>query len=80
MGWANVLNGALLKLAADHEFTALVSADKNMEYQQNSSGLMIPVVVLATRDNRLPALQPLVPGVIKLLDSSPRPGFYRIDA
>lgn len=35
MGWASVKNGALLRLAADNGFSTLISADKNMEYQQN---------------------------------------------
>ena len=79
MGWTEVQNGALLKLATENGFGAPISADKNMEYRQNPTGLAIPVVVLATRDNRLPALQPLVPSVVELLDTVPPPGFYRIE-
>lgn len=78
MGWTSVKNGALLRLAADNGFKALVSADKNMEYQQNSAELAIPVFVLVARDNRLPALQPLVPSIIRLLENQPKPGFYRV--
>ena len=35
MGWAGTKNGHLLKLATEYGFTALVTADKNIEYQQN---------------------------------------------
>lgn len=80
MGWAGVQNGALLQLAARHGFDALVSADKNMEYQQSPSELAIAVIVLTTRDNRLAALQTLMPSVIELLDGEPASGFYRVDA
>ena len=79
MGWTSVKNGALLRLAADNSFDALISADKNMEYQQNLNELAVPVIVLSARDNRLPALQPLVPSIIRLLGEALEPNFYRID-
>ena len=79
MGWASVKNGALLRLAADSGFGALVSADKNMEYQQNLTELAIPILILSARDNRLPALEPLVPSIIRLLKDQLKPGFYRVN-
>ena len=79
MGWTSVENGALLRLAADNNFGALISADKNIAYQQNPAALAIPVVILAARDNRLPALQPLVPSVVRLLETRPEPDFYHVD-
>jgi predicted nuclease of predicted toxin-antitoxin system len=79
MGWASAKNGALLQLAANDGFTALLSADKNMQYQQSTNCLLIPVVVLAPRMNRLADLIALVPAVLRLLDQNPLPGFYRID-
>ena len=78
MGWTSVANGALLRLAADNGFGVLVSADKSMAYQQNPAELAIVVVILTSRDNRLPALQPLVVEVVRLLDAQPEPGFYRV--
>ena len=80
MGWTSVKNGVLLRLAADNGFEALISADKNMEYQQNLAGLVIPVIVLSARDNRLPALQPLVPSIVRLLDEQLEPSFYHVNA
>lgn len=80
MGWSSVKNGALLKLASENGFDALISADKNMECQQSPMALAMPVIVLAGRDNRLPALQPLVPRILELLDGELGPGFFRIDA
>ena len=80
MGWTSVKNGVLLRLAADNSFKALISADKSMEYQQNLAELAIPVLVLTARDNRLPALQPLVPSIIRLLEEQLEPGFYRVSA
>jgi len=79
MGWASAKNGELLKLAAREGFFALLSADKNMEYQQSSTDLAIAVIVLAPVMNRLVDLVPLVPSVVTLLQDSPTPDFYRIE-
>ena len=35
MGWSGSENGKLLTLAADAGFKALITVDKNIEYQQN---------------------------------------------
>ena len=46
MGWANVKNGNLLRLADESAFDVFVTADKNMYYQQNFAGLRISAVVI----------------------------------
>ncbi len=79
MGWAPTKNGELLKLAASDGFVALLSADKNMKYQQSSTELAIAVIVLAPVMNRLVDLVPLVPSVIALLEANLAPEFYRIE-
>ena len=79
MGCASTRNGELLKLAAAEGFVALLSADKNMEYQQSSTELAIAVIVLAPRMNRLDDLIPLVPSVISLLEDNLAPEFYRVE-
>ena len=57
MGWSGIKNGELLARAAN-EFDALVTVDKNLEYQQNLKALPIAVVVLYARSNELPYLLP----------------------
>ena len=79
MGWASANNGELLKLAAADGFVALLSADKNMQYQQSSTELAIAVIVLAPVMNRLVDLVPLVPAIIALLEDNLTPKFYRIE-
>ncbi len=79
MGWASTKNGEFLKLAASEGFVALLSADKNMEYQQSSTELAIAVIVLAPVMNRLIDLIPLVPSVVALLEDNVSPEFYRIE-
>jgi len=57
-GWSGVENGQLLSLAAAR-FDAFITADQNLQYQQNLKALPISVVVLVARDNRLESLRTL---------------------
>ena len=45
-GWATVKNGVLLSAAEEARFEVLVTADKNIRYQQNLEGRKIAIVVL----------------------------------
>lgn len=65
MRWSSTKNGELLMRAAAH-FDVLVTADQNLQFQQNLSALPIAVAVLIAKSNRIEALRPLIP---KLLDS-----------
>lgn len=60
MGWAGLKNGALLA-AASGDFDVLVTADRNMRYQQNARQLPIAVIVMLARDNTYPTLNLLTP-------------------
>ena len=51
MGWTRLGNGALLRQAAA-EFHAVLTADQNIEFQQNLTTLPIAVVVLVANSNR----------------------------
>ena len=46
-GWATFKNGDLLRVAEEAGFNVLVTADKNIRYQQNLEGQKIAIVVLA---------------------------------
>jgi len=65
-GWSGVKNGTLLSLAAG-QFDVFVTADQNLQYQQNLAALPLAVVVLVAHDNRLPTLLPLVPELLACL-------------
>ncbi len=56
-GWSGVTNGDLLRLAAA-SFDVFVTADQNLQYQQNLSALPLAVAVLVARDNQLESLRP----------------------
>jgi predicted nuclease of predicted toxin-antitoxin system len=58
-GWSALKNGELLRTASN-EFAVLLTADKNLQYQQNIATFEIGVVVLASSDTRLPSLRTLL--------------------
>ncbi len=70
MGWASVQNGELLRIAATR-FDALLTADQNIEFQQNLASLPMSVVVLVSRSTALRSLEPLLPDLLKLLGEVP---------
>ena len=48
MGWSAIDNGELLRRAADH-FDVFVTADQNLQFQQNLSALPLAVIVLVSK-------------------------------
>ena len=70
MGWAGKENGELLRLAAA-SFDVLLTADRNLEHQQNLTTLPISVVVLLAPTNRIESLAPLVPELLGCLQALP---------
>ena len=47
MGWAELQNGDLLT-AAEKDFQAFITTDKNLRYQQNLAGRRLAILVLPT--------------------------------
>lgn len=66
-GWAGIKNVRLLVLAADR-FDVLLTADRNIEYQQNPLTLPLAILVLVIRSNRLEIVKPLVPEILLALN------------
>lgn len=77
MGWGGIKNGELLTRATP-EFDAMVTVDKNLQYQQNLHALPITVIVLDAASNELPHLLPLIPGLEEILASLPPRTLVRI--
>ena len=63
-GWAGTTNGEFLKLA-EVAFEAFITADQNLEYQQNLQGYELRVRILAARTTRISDLEPLIPEVLE---------------
>jgi len=76
LGWENVKNGALLRLAAT-QFDVFLTVDKDLPDQQNVSGLIMAVLILRARTTRLPDLRELLPMIRQALDS-PRKGGFQV--
>ena len=68
MGWAGKRNGELLELAAG-DFDALLTADQNLEHQQNLAALPIAVIILVAPTNRIESLHPLIPTLLQTLQT-----------
>ncbi len=64
--WTSLSNGALLRQAAE-TFDVVMTADRNIEFQQNLTALPVAIVVLVADSNRLESLEPLVPETLELL-------------
>jgi hypothetical protein len=77
VGWSGLKNGELLARSA-REFDVFLTADQNLQYQQNLNKLPISVVVLAAKSNRILDLRPLIPQLLKTLASLPGRTLVRI--
>lgn len=66
MGWSSLKNGDLLERAS-RRFDVMLTADQNLEHQQNLGHFNVAVIVLAAMNNRIESLRPLVPPIEKLL-------------
>ena len=65
-GWSGVKNGELLH-KGEKEFDVWVTADQNIEFQQNLSRFNIAIVVLVAPRNKLEVLLPLIPELREIL-------------
>lgn len=77
--WTSLTNGALLRQAAA-AFDVLLTADQNIEFQQNLATLPMAVVVLVAESNRLESLEPLMPRVLEALKTLKPKSLIRVSA
>lgn len=66
--WTGIKNSELLSRAGE-SFDVVLTADQNIEFQQNLAKLPVAVVVLIARTNRIESLAPLVPEVLAVLET-----------
>lgn len=76
-GMEGLRNGTLLRRAA-MDFDVFLTVDSSIEYQQNTSTLPIPVVVLLAHSNAIHVLRLLMPEVRALLPTVEFGRLYRI--
>ena len=73
MGWTGIRHSESLQLAAGG-FDAFLTADQNLEHQQNLGALPIAIVVLVVPANRIESLRPLIPASLRTPPSCRRGG------
>jgi hypothetical protein len=78
-GWAGFKNGELLRAAADAGFDVLVTADRNLQFQQNLSQSRIGIILLVAPSNALEDLRPLIPGLLAAIPGSRAGQLQRIE-
>ncbi len=72
MGWGTLENGDLIA-AAEQQFEAIITSDRQWKYQQNLAERKLPILVLPT--NYLPAVLELAPKIRAAL-ATIKPGEY----
>jgi predicted nuclease of predicted toxin-antitoxin system len=65
-GWASKLNGELLR-AADAEFDAFVTVDRNLVHQKHLSNFRLAIIVLVAYRNNIGELRRLIPELLIVL-------------
>src|SRR5689334_7292575 len=65
-GWSGLKNGELLRRSAGR-VDVFISADQNLEHQQNLRNLPVAVIVLIAKTNRIQDLRPLIPRLLEQL-------------
>jgi hypothetical protein len=73
MGWSGLANGELLAAAEADGFAILITADRNIRYQQNLTNRRIALVVLTT--NIWPIIRANHAPILAAIDTVP-PGGY----
>lgn len=66
-GWQSKQNGELLQAIDDDGIDFLMTADRNLEYQQNLNQYNLRLIVLITYDNRYKTLKSKVPIIEEVL-------------
>ena len=74
--WAELGNGELLRQAEDSGFEVFLTADQNIQFQQNLARSRLQVIVLVAPSNALEDLSPLVPAILRTMPDV-RPGEVR---
>lgn len=79
VGWAGLKNGELLRRAEEAGYEVFLTADQNLEYQQNLEGSALFVLVLGAPSNALRDLLPLVPQILKQTSTSEPGKLVRVE-
>jgi hypothetical protein len=76
LGWQELKNGDLLDEAEAKGFEVMVTADRNLTYQQNLDNRRLAIVVLPS--GNWPAVKAQIVEVVKAIDESEPGGFKEL--
>ena len=80
LGWQSKKNGELLSAMDAEGIVYLLTADRNLRYQQNLDKYLVIVVVVSAFDNRLKSLIPFISSIeARILDAEPADKIIEID-
>ncbi len=79
MGWSEIKNGQLLKLAAS-AFDVFITVDKNLSYQNKVLALPLAVLVLHGTSSKLQDLRALMPQILLAIDETVKGNIVDITA
>ncbi len=71
LGWEEIVNGTLLKLAVDNGYDLLITADQNLPYQQKSDAYT-SIGILALSTNNWNLLKPHIPTILAAIEQVKR--------
>lgn len=78
MHWLGKSNGELLKLMVNANFQVFITADKNLQFQQNLTKYPITIFLLNAYNNKYSTHKPLIPLVLEKLTEEMEPGLIEI--
>ena len=78
-GWNSLKNGELLKAMNQAGIEYLITADKNLSYQQNYQKLNIKLIVLNTVDNQYEFVLPFITKIKMLFEQGTIQDYNWID-
>lgn len=78
LGWNSKKNGELLGLIETSNFNYFLTADQNIEYQQNLNSINFSLIILEVNNNRYELLLPLIPKIIEAIESDSTSKLIRI--
>ena len=76
MGWSDLANGELIAVAEAAGFDVLITADRNIRYQQNWSGRRLCLIVLST--NKWSTIRRNLEAVSAALDAAVPGGWLEV--
>ena len=77
-GWQGRENGDLIRAMLAEGYQALLTFDKNLQYQQNFAKYPLTVLLLNAKDNQYATLRPLMTKVAEKLNANPGAGVFEI--